>query len=153
MIPTHSSARTTGIAAVLAVTVMLSACYQDRRALLPSPPPHGAGATLVRPTALSGDRTYGIRRDNPVKVGGFLDGSGAARAHAYFRSLRGPRGEEVSFFRYGRCCPFQSKNGLTGPVLLDAYGVSYAGLAAPITVYVNVYDIGAVMAPAGFTLP
>lgn len=91
--------------------------------------------------AISTDKTYGYTVENPVKVGG-----GPARERAFFDNLRGPNGEKVTYTRSG------SQNvGTSDFLILDIYSVSYAGLAAPAKIYVDMYNYAPLYAPLGFT--
>lgn len=141
----------------LFTALALTSCVQDRASLsgrakakaqprIPGPPLVG------QPLEVSLDPSYAVSQANPVNIGGFLDGSAPSRTRAYFTSLQGPQGEPVTYWRYGRCCPFQARNGMSGQSLLDTFGVSYEGRSTPIVVYVNIYDIGPVKAPMGLTL-
>jgi len=76
---------------------------------------------------------------------------GPKRERAFLDSLRGPAGQLVSYQRAGSCCPFRTPNGFDNSGLLDKYLVTYEGLAAPVTLYINFYDPGRPLAPAGFT--
>ena len=99
----------------------------------------------------SRDETYGYSADNPVRVGGGR-AAGARNQQRYLNALRGPAGQEVSYNRRGSCCMFKTPNGMNGMGLLDAYQVSWAGLAKPKTLYINLYDEGWLKAPKGFTV-
>ena len=102
--------------------------------------------TGVTTPATSAD--YGSQA-NPVKVGGGL-GSGSRNEQLYLKSLRGPNGEVIEYERRGSCCPFETKNSELGG-LLDAYDITYAGLAKPIVLYINMYDADTLYIPPGFT--
>jgi hypothetical protein len=92
--------------------------------------------------AVSTDPTYGFEQANPVRVGGDAFG-GPARARAFLDNLRGPEGEPVAYERTG---------SITLPdTILDAYSLSYPGLDAPVTVYLDEYSFEPLYAPVGFT--
>lgn len=96
-------------------------------------------------------KAYGYAPERPIRVGGGAE-SGVANERAYLASLRGPGGEAVSFLRIGSCCPFAPPGGAEKTARIDAYEVTYAGLAKPVVLYVDIYaaaDGGLV--PAGFT--
>jgi hypothetical protein len=69
----------------------------------------------------------------------------------FLSALRGPKGEEIQFTRQGSCCPFETPGSDLGTGLLDVYEVTYPGLEKPLVLYLNMYDKGEVLVPAGFT--
>lgn len=112
------------------------------------------GAAPLLPSGYP-DSTYGFSQDNPIKVGGIEKGFGVGpqREHDYLGRLRGPNGERVTFARLGSCCPFKSPRApIENTGLLDSYEVSYPGLSAPVTLYLNFYDQDTLKAPVGFVL-
>jgi len=98
---------------------------------------------------------FGYSTRNAIRVGGGQE-TGERNQHAYLDALRGPGGETLTYLRIGSCCEFSTPNGLEGKTgLLDAYEVTYSGLARPITLYINMYDPprGTPEIPHGFTRP
>jgi len=96
---------------------------------------------------------YGVSETNPILVGGLGAPNKAANERAYLMRLRGPAGQPVSYRRLGSCCFFPTPNPHYGDSgLLDRYEVTYPGLAEPVVLYLNMYDPGDVLAPAGFVL-
>ena len=87
---------------------------------------------------------------NPVKVGGGLE-RGSRNEQLYLKSLRGPNGEVIEYERRGSCCPFETKNSEFGSGLLDAYNITYPGLAKPLVLYIDMYDADTLYIPPGFT--
>ncbi|MFD1872578.1 hypothetical protein ACFSDX_09065 [Hymenobacter bucti] len=108
----------------------------------------------VTPAAVatvSKEATYGVTAENPVKVGGGING-GVRGEQSYLNALRGPSGQPITYRRQGSCCPFKTPNGLidnTG--MLDAYTVTWEGNAKPLTLYINMYDKGDLFIPVGLT--
>lgn len=92
--------------------------------------------------------SYGFTPENPIHVGGGPEGQ-----HAFLELLRGPEGQPLAWRRLGSCCEFETPNGIMGLGLLDLYEVTYEGLDRPVILYLDMYESGPVMAPAGFTLP
>ena len=92
--------------------------------------------------------SYGFSPENPIHVGGGPDGQ-----HAFLETLRGPDGEPLAWRRLGSCCEFETPNGIMGFGLLDMYEVTYEGLERSVILYLDMYESGPVMAPAGFMLP
>lgn len=96
-------------------------------------------------------KSFGYAPEAPIRVGGGVE-DGARKERAYLSSLRGPGGEAVSFVRIGSCCPFVPPGGDQPTARIDAYEVTYPGLAKPVVLYMDVYaaaDGGLV--PADFT--
>lgn len=91
---------------------------------------------------VSTDQTYGLTEENPVRVGGNAM-NGPSREEAYLAALRGPQGQELAFERAGS---IQS-----GDTILDAYEIQYDGLQEPVTLYLDEYSYGELLAPPGFT--
>jgi hypothetical protein len=92
--------------------------------------------------AVADDAAYAYTKEQPVQVGG-SPMYGAARERRYLDALRGPRGERIQYKRRG---------SLQGPdgTFLDAYEVTYEGLDAPVTLYLDWYHYNPQMAPRGF---
>lgn len=101
-------------------------------------------------TTISTDKTYGYTQENPIKVGGTE--SGPANERKYLDALAGPNGESISYVRVGSCCPFNTPNGLMGGGMLDRYEIKWSGQAAPVYLYLNMYDKDELKAPVGFTI-
>ncbi|HRG18714.1 MAG TPA: 2-dehydro-3-deoxyphosphooctonate aldolase [Flavobacterium lutivivi] len=96
------------------------------------------------------DATYGYSKDNPIKVGGVLNGP--IYEKEYLNSLTGPNGEKVWFKRNGSCCEFQSKNSEFGFGMLDIYSVVYEGSKDTVVLYLNMYEKSKLKAPVGFKM-
>lgn len=96
---------------------------------------------------------YGRVPENPIRVGvGTGDLSLGPRLQArYLNALRGPQGQPIEYERRGSCCFFQTPHGPGGRGLLDVFDVKIDGVEGSITLYLNLYDPGAPLAPQGFT--
>ncbi|MFC6999950.1 hypothetical protein [Rufibacter roseus] len=105
-----------------------------------------------RINSFSQDKTYGYEEKNPIKVGGAKQQEGPMNERRFLNALTGPNGEEISYYRIGSCCHFETPNGLMGGGLLDMYSVTYEGLAEPIKLYINMYDSDTLHVPTGFKL-
>ena len=103
-------------------------------------------------TEISKDKFYGLTYANPVKVGGIKTNEGPLNERRFLNALAGPNGEAVSYYRAGSCCPVKSKNGFMGKALLDNYRVTWEGTTDTVSIYINMYDIGELKAPVGFTI-
>ena len=101
-------------------------------------------------TEISKDTTYAYTEENPVMVGGAADKEGPLNERRYLASIAGPGGEEIHFTRVGSCCRFETPNGVLGGGLLDLYQITWDG--GSDTLYINMYDPGYLMAPAGLTI-
>ena len=100
--------------------------------------------------SISVDETYGYSPSNPIHVGGSMM-EGAMNQRRFLNALLGPDNELIQYHRRGSCCGFFTKNGVDGHGLLDAYEITYPGLAKPVVLYLNFYDYGVLRAPKGFT--
>ena len=104
--------------------------------------------------SLAAAKAYGYAPETAIRVRGPGDPD-ARDGYDYLDSLRGPGGERVTWLRLGSCCEFSTPNGLDGRAgMLDAYEVTYPGLAVPVTLYINMYDPPtSAEVPHGFTRP
>jgi hypothetical protein len=103
-------------------------------------------------TDISVDPTYGLSKKNPIEVGGAHESKGPMNERRFLNALAGPNGERVSYARAGSCCPVKSKNGFMGTAMLDNYRVTWEGSKDTVSIYINMYDVGALKAPVGFTI-
>lgn len=104
--------------------------------------PDDAAAPADSPCPIAVDETYGFTQENAIRVGGDAFG-GPPRATAYLDTLLGPAGQTVTYLRAGSE-PF-------GDTVLDAYQVSYEGIAQPVVLYIDQYAFETLYAPVGFT--
>lgn len=101
--------------------------------------------TLKLPVAT--DPGYGYSAAKPIRTGPY-----DTRLHLlYLNSLRGPKGEPVTYERRGACCEFEDKSLPRGGGLLDVYDIQVDGGSKTITIYVDMYRIGPPQLPVGFT--
>lgn len=102
-------------------------------------------------TKVSSDDSYGLSSKNPIEVGS--EGGGPKNERRFLNALCGPNQEAISYYRAGSCCPIKSENALFGEtVLLDEYRVSYSGSTDTVSIFINMYDMGEMMAPKGFLI-
>lgn len=101
---------------------------------------------------ISTDKTYGLSSANPIEVGGVKDSKGPKNERRYLDALSGPKGEKISYFRAGSCCPVKSKNGFMGFAMLDNYRVTWENSKDTVSIYINMYDSGKLKAPVGFQI-
>ena len=100
-------------------------------------------------TEISSDPSYGLSPKNPVEVGN--EESGPKNERRFLNALTGPNGEAISYYRAGSCCPIKSEKAIVGDkVMLDNYRVTWEGSKDTISIYINMYDSGKLMAPKGF---
>ncbi|WP_240360242.1 fibril protein [Pyxidicoccus caerfyrddinensis] len=78
---------------------------------------------------------YGFGPEDPVRVGWGNEGM-----MAFLELLRGPEGQRVAWRRLG---PSQG---------LEVFEVTYEGLAAPVQLYLDPLNSGAIRAPSGFNI-
>jgi len=103
-------------------------------------------------TSISSDPKYGYDKDYPVNVFYQNTKNDSINAIRFFNALTGPKGEKIFYKKVEICCPFPSKNSVSGAALLDVYQVTWVGQARPITLYINRYEKSTLMAPQGFAL-
>ena len=103
-------------------------------------------------TEVSTDKTYGLSPKNPVMVGGVKTSEGPINEIRFLNALAGPNGEEISYYRAGSCCAMKSENGFMGMAMLDNYRVTWENAKDTVSIYINMYDEGELLAPAGFTI-
>jgi len=98
------------------------------------------------------DDKYGYNKDYPVNI--FYRGTtnDSINQQRFFNALTGPKGEKIFYEKVGVCCPFPSKNSVSGAALLDVYEVKWVGQKTPITLYLNIYEKSRLMVPKGFGL-
>ncbi|ALW86135.1 hypothetical protein AUC43_14155 [Hymenobacter sedentarius] len=86
-----------------------------------------------------------------MRVGGGRT-AGARNQLRYLNALKGPQGQAVAYERQASCCPFKTRRGVADNTgMLDVYTVTWEGKATPVTLYLNMYRGGKLMAPIGFT--
>lgn len=103
-------------------------------------------------TNFSKDKKYGYDKDYPINVFYRNSNSEDINQKRFLNALAGPNGEVISYTKTGICCPFPSKNVVTGGGFLDVYEITYKGLKMPIILYLNRYERGELSVPVGFGL-
>ncbi|ATB44615.1 hypothetical protein [Corallococcus macrosporus] len=140
---------TSRLAMLFLMPVLATGCASTASATRPpepaeeKPAPHGEPPPREDGAALG----YGYSSEDPIHVGGGVNGE-----HEYLEHLRGPQGQKVRYERRGSCCFFESPDSPFGSGLLDVYDVTYDGLEAPVTLYLNMYERKDPRAPEGFRL-
>jgi hypothetical protein len=160
-------------ALLFSCSILLGSCAsQDKRPTqqVAAPPPsdqpqilsvttsHGKGvpfgqsdsaASFTKLAEISKDATYAYTQGNPARVGGARSRNDLLEK-MYLNGLRGPNNEPIQYERMGSCCPFETPNGLLGGQgLLDAFKVTYSGLAKPLIIYIDMYDAAPLYVPSG----
>jgi hypothetical protein len=103
-------------------------------------------------TAYSKDKKYGYNKDYPINIF-YRDTKNDTINQQYFlNALAGPKGEKITFTKLENCCPFPTKTSEMGAGFLDVYELKWAGLKTPIILYINIYERGQLMVPAGLSL-
>lgn len=103
-------------------------------------------------TEVSTDKKYGYDKNYPVNLGFLPIQSAEINIKRYFGALAGPQGQPITYTKADTCCPFPSKHNEMGAGIIDIYEVTWAGLAQPLRIHINLYEKGKVMAPAGLTI-
>lgn len=110
--------------------------------------------SLIRVVGISKSSSYGYSNTNPVKLGVQDLSLGATYPEKYLSTLTGPQGEPVVFTRIKSCCPFKTANSTESfkdLAVLEVYAVYFKGMDSPVTLYINFFDEGQVLAPKGFS--
>jgi hypothetical protein len=87
------------------------------------------------------DSAFGQTAGDPIKTGGGF-AEGPARERQFLAALRGPAGQGLRIVRLGSTMA-------PDKTILDLYEITYAGLAAPIRLYLDEYHDGPLKAPQG----
>lgn len=102
-------------------------------------------------TEVATDKTYGYSQHNPIKVGGSTQGRGADHRDWFFKVLRGPQGQPVSYVSNSTCCSFSTNSSAEPLGYLEVVLVTYKGIGSPVLLYVDTVNFDAPKAPVGFT--
>ena len=97
------------------------------------------------------DKTYGYSQHHPIKVGGSAQGRGADHRDWFFKVLRGPQGQPVSYVSNSTCCSFSTNSSAEPLGYLEVVLVTYKGMESPAILYVDTVNFDAPKAPVGFT--
>jgi hypothetical protein len=124
----------------------LVACNGTKKVVAVAPPPL-LDENTFKITSVSTDKTYGLSEKNPVKVG-----NGPKNARRFLNALAGPKGQKIVYTRIGSCCTFKTPMGYGGIGQLDKYRITWASQAAPVILYLNMFDMGELRCPAGLTI-
>jgi hypothetical protein len=105
--------------------------------------PEAAGLTTATSKCeIATDASFGQTAGDPIRTGGGL-AEGPARERQFLAALRGPTGQGLHVVRLG------STMAPDKTTILDLYEITYAGLAAPIRLYLDEYHDGPLKAPQG----
>lgn len=102
--------------------------------------------------SFASDEKYGYDKDNPINIFYRDVANDTLNQYRFFNALTGPKGEKIFHKKVGVCCPFPSKNSVSGAALLDVYEVTWVGQKTPITLYLNIYEKSNIQVPKGFGL-
>jgi hypothetical protein len=122
--------------------IVASSTVGGRPAEMTTPDVAGLSAATSK-CAIASDAAYGLTPAGAIQVGGGPM-EGPARERKYLNALRGPDGQGIRARRLG------SLPGPDGQTILDAYEITYDGLAAPLRLYLDEYHDGTLQAPKGF---
>lgn len=103
-------------------------------------------------TKMATDRKYGYDQDYPVNVGFTSLEDGTKNQIRFLNALSGPNGEKIAFELIDTCCPFPTKKSDMGAGVIDIYKITWEGQKKPISLYINKFEKGELMIPAGFTI-
>jgi hypothetical protein len=103
-------------------------------------------------TEYSKDIKYGYNKDYPINVFYYSTKNETVNQERFLSALAGPKGEKITFTKLESCCPFPTKRSEMGAGFLDIYEIQWDGLKKPVTLYMNIYEKGALKVPVGFSL-
>jgi len=102
-------------------------------------------------TEYSKDKKYGYNPDFPINIFYVDTRNEFINQQRFLNALAGPKGEKITYTKLESCCPFPTKRSDTGAGLLDVYQLRWEGQKNPVTLYLNIYEKGALMIPLGLT--
>lgn len=100
----------------------------------------------------SNDPKYGYQKEFPINIFYQNTKNDTLNQYRFLKGLSGPNGEKISFKKLESCCPFTTKHGEIGAGFLDVYEITWSGLKTPKKLYINIYEKGVLMIPAGFSI-
>lgn len=124
------------------VAICVAVMPPQVRALQTTTP--GAVSTSLASCQVSEDPEFAVTPAKAARVGGGAMYV-AARQRRYLDALRGPDGQQITYKRLGQA-RVPGKDGI-----LDHYQVTYEGLTAQISLYLDAYHFDEPKAPQGFT--
>ena len=102
------------------------------------------GSLIIKEKSKSKEYGYTGHWKHSINVGS------EQNVNAYFKSLRGPKGQPIQYNKVEECCKFATPNGFIGVGYLDKMEINYEGLSNPIYLYINAYDYDNPKIPVGF---
>lgn len=103
-------------------------------------------------TEYAQDEKYGFDKDYPINLFYHNTANDSINQKRFFNALVGPNNEKITYEKVGVCCPFPSKNSVSGAALLDIYEVKWTGQKVPLLLYLNRYERSPLLVPKGFLL-
>ncbi len=100
----------------------------------------------------SKDKRYGYDKDYPINIFYGDTRNEFINQQRFLNALAGPNGENITYTKLESCCPFPTKRSEMGAGLLDVYELKWEGQRNPVILYLNIYEKGVLMVPAGLTL-
>lgn len=145
---------------VLLVVSIISGCStaKTKDGLTSSPTTQGQGYPnsdivtsygYLNLEGVSTDPTYGYTMENPIRVAA-SGNSGPSQESRYLNALLDTNGESIYFERLGSCCHFADATLPFGGGLLDRFYLKVAN-GTEVTLYLDMYRKGKLLAPKGFT--
>lgn len=98
------------------------------------------------------DDKYGYDKDYPINIFYRNTDNDSINPQRFFNALAGPNGEKLFYEKIGICCPFPSKQSVSGAALLNIYEVKWVGQIKPVTLYLNIYEKSPIRVPKGFSI-
>ena len=97
---------------------------------------------ILKLETLSTDKTYGLSKTNPVKVGTGPNG-GTENEQSYLELLRDQTNQPILYKPKGRCCDYFTRNAPGGKGFLSQYEINYKlkdGKSKTTTIYLTQFD-------------
>ena len=141
---------------LMVIAFLLSSCVSTKSTLknvddnAPVPKLNADNSFVI--TSYSQDKKYGYDPDYPINVF-FKDlKDETINQKRFLNALAGPKGEKITYAKTETCCPFPTKRNQIGAGFLDVYDITWDGQTAPLKLYFNIYEKGALMVPVGLSL-
>lgn len=144
------------IVTLLAIALLTVSCVSTRSSIknidnnAPVPVLKNNNTFVI--TDYSKDKKYGYDQDYPINVFYFNTRNETINQERFLNALAGPNGEKITFKKVESCCPFPTKTSDMGAGFLDIYEVYWKDQKKPIRLYLNIYERGALLVPAGLTI-
>jgi len=140
----------------IAIFLLLTSCVSTKSTIKNiddnAPIPKLTAQNTFVLTEYSSDKKYGYDPDYPINVFFRNVKDEKINQQRFLNALAGPNGEKISFTEMETCCPFPTKRSELGAGFLTIYEITWEGQKAPVKLYFNIYEKGALLCPIGFKI-